>query len=200
MADTTPPEQPPRKAAQPTSTEVDAPNESFDHHQLPYRIAVLCYLFDADGKILLLHRAKAPNLDRFSPIGGKLEVGEGESPAQCAVREIEEEAGLTLTTDEVHLVGIISERSFEDTGHWLLFCYEVKHPVEIEAGPFEEGVLEWHDVDAVMDLNIPQTDREIIWPSFLKHRGGGFFMLHIECANGEYSWTVDESRLPGNLL
>ncbi len=30
---------------------------------LPYKIAVLCYLFDEQGRVLLLHRKKQPNLD-----------------------------------------------------------------------------------------------------------------------------------------
>ena len=41
-----------------------------NHIGLPYRIAVLCYLYDEHGKQLLLHRIKPPNADRYSPIGG----------------------------------------------------------------------------------------------------------------------------------
>ena len=54
--------------------------EPVDHQQLPYRIAVLCYVYDDDGRVLLLHRAQSPNLGMYSPIGGKLEVSIGESP------------------------------------------------------------------------------------------------------------------------
>lgn len=32
-----------------------------DHGVLPYRIAVLCYLYDERGRVLLLHRRKSPN-------------------------------------------------------------------------------------------------------------------------------------------
>ena len=45
--------------------------------QLPYRIAVLCYLEDLDGRLLMLHRRKEPNAGMHSPIGGKLEISIG---------------------------------------------------------------------------------------------------------------------------
>lgn len=178
---------------------VTTPDSSRENHTLPYRIAVLCYLFDADGNILLLHRAKPPNFNLLSPIGGKLEIALGESPTQCAIREIDEEAGITLSPDDLSLVGIISERSFENSGHWLLFCFEANKPVVVQAGQHEEGMLEWHRPDEIPNLQIPDTDRELIWPAFFKHHGGGFFMIHIECENGNLSWTIDESRLPDNL-
>ncbi len=183
----------------PPAVDAAALNDGGGARALPYRIAVLCYLFDEAGNILLLHRAKAPNFDLYSPIGGKLEFDLGESPTMCALREIEEEAGIVVAEEDIALVGIVSERSFEDAGHWLLFCFEVTKPVEVVAGPHEEGLLEWHGLDEVLDLNIPRTDREIIWPAFLKHRGGGFFMLHVECGGvgGELRFTMDESRLGG---
>ncbi|MFG0329984.1 MAG: NUDIX domain-containing protein [Phycisphaerales bacterium] len=161
--------------------------------EIPYRIAVLCYLYDERGRILLLHRIKPPNRDLFSPIGGKLEQAEGESPTECAQREIREEAGIEVAASDLHLCGVVSERSYEGSGHWLLFLYEVTQPVEVDAGATDEGRLEWHEPERVLDLDIPKSDREIIWPMFLKHRGG-FFMLHIDCTDGEMRCTVEESR------
>src|SRR5688572_33425931 len=88
---------------------------------LPYKIAVLCYVYDDGGNVLLLHRRKMPNAGFYSPIGGKLHLDEGESPHDCALREIEEEIGLTLSHDDVHLCGIISECAYEGETHWLMF-------------------------------------------------------------------------------
>ena len=53
---------------------------------LPYKIAVLCYLFDREGRVLLLHRERPPNRGLYSPVGGKLEQSLGESPTACAIR------------------------------------------------------------------------------------------------------------------
>ncbi|MEM1212628.1 MAG: NUDIX domain-containing protein [Planctomycetota bacterium] len=159
--------------------------------ELPYRLAVLCYLFDADGRVLLLHRRKPPNLDRYSPIGGKLEREVGESPTACAVREIEEEAGITVSVEDLHLTGMISESAFEDSGHWLIFLYEVTRPVEVAESTFGEGRLEWHTVDALGGLAIPETDRRVIWPLFWRYRGG-FFAAHIDCAGGGVECRLEQ--------
>jgi hypothetical protein len=60
---------------------------------------------------------------------------------------------------------------------------------------FDEGRLEWVDVESVQDLAIPQTDREFMWPMVQSHRGG-FFMVHIDCSVEPMKWTVTESVKP----
>ena len=62
----------------------------------PYTIATLVDIRDKDGNILLLHRKKHPNKDLYSPVGGKLSQRQGESPARCAQREVDEETGLVV--------------------------------------------------------------------------------------------------------
>lgn len=169
-----------------------------DHGPLPYRIAVLCYLYDGDGRVLMLHRRKSPNAGMYSPIGGKLEVGVGEGPHECAVREIEEEAGITLDRKDVHLSGIVSESAYQNETHWLIFLFEVTRPIdpaEIEHMDFDEGALEWVAPERIPELDIPATDREIMWPMVQRHRGG-FFVAHIDCSKTPFDWTLEESR-PG---
>jgi 8-oxo-dGTP diphosphatase len=163
---------------------------------LPHRGAVLCYLFDEAGRLLLLHRAQEPNRGLYSPIGGKLHMDEGESPAACALREIREEALLDLDYADLHLTGMVSETAFLGTTHWLLFLYEVVRPVRIERTAFEEGTLEWHELDAVERLNIPETDRRVIYPLFRRYRGA-FFHVHIDCDDGGYRWRLEYPR-PGS--
>ncbi len=160
-------------------------------HPLPYKIAVLCYLFDEQGRVLLLHRCNPPNKDLYSPIGGKLDMDSGESPTACALREINEEAGLTLGGGDLHLTGIVSEAGYDDQTHWLMFLYEVTRPVRVERSTFREGRLEWHGPDAVTSLAIPQTDQQVIWPLFWKYRGR-FFTAHIECAGGRLTWRLEQ--------
>ena len=166
---------------------------------LPYKIAVLCYLYDADGRVLMLHRRKQPNAGMYSPIGGKLEVTQGEGPHECAVREIWEEAGLRLSVEDVRLTGVVSERAYEGQTHWLIFLFEVQRtiaPQEVRAMDFEEGRLEWVDIERVGELPIPETDAKFMWPLVREHRGGGFFMVHIDCTVEPMAWTVTESVKP----
>jgi len=158
---------------------------------LPYKIATLCYLFDAQGRVLLLHRKRPPNFEMYSPVGGKLDQSIGESPTACAAREIAEETGVKVGLDQLHLTGIVSESGYDDAMHWLMFLYEVTVPVTVERMEFEEGRLEWHEPEAISKLAIPPTDREVIWPMFWKYRRQ-FFSAHINCQGGELSWRLEQ--------
>lgn len=166
---------------------------------LPYKLACLCDLRDAQGRILLLRRLKAPNQGLCSPIGGKLDMTTGESPAQCAQREIREEAGLDIPIDRLHLMGLISECAFEGRGHWLLFLYRVLGPVSVEPHDMKEGRLEWFRPDEIEALPLPETDRRIIWPLIRRHDSEapwarpGFFTVHIDCSRGDLAWAVEQS-------
>ncbi len=166
-------------------------------HPLPYRVAVLCYLFDAQGSVLLLHRKKPPNRDLYSPIGGKLETAEGESPTACAAREIFEESGVKVGIEDLRLAGIVSEKAFKNENHWLMFLYEVKHPVAVPHGQEApgEGRLEWFTRQELEQLPLPQTDREIIWPLFWKTREkteDRFFCVHIDCSGEKMVWRMEQ--------
>ncbi len=171
---------------------------------LPYKLASLCDLRDKDGRILLLRRKKSPNLGLCSPIGGKLDMSTGESPAQCAQREIHEEAGIHVPMDRLFLGALISEQAFEGKGHWLMFYYRVLGPVWVEPQDIREGRLDWFKPAEVDRLPLPETDRRIIWPMIRKHEGAArndpfakpdFFALHIDLTAGEgeqMRWSVEQ--------
>lgn len=62
------------------------------------RLTSLVYI-EKDGCYLILHRTKKAhdeNGDKWIGVGGKFEPGE--SPEECACREVKEETGLTLLT------------------------------------------------------------------------------------------------------
>lgn len=168
---------------------------------MPYRIACLCDLRDEKGRVLMLRRLKAPNQGLASPIGGKLDVGQGESPAQCAKREIAEEAGIDVPIDRLHLIGLVSEQAFEGKGHWLMFVYRVLGPVWVEPRDMREGRLDWFEPGQLESLPLPETDRKIIWPLMQRaeprspHGKPGFFAVHIDC-RGDLKWNV-EQETPG---
>jgi 8-oxo-dGTP diphosphatase len=161
---------------------------------LPYKIAVLCYLHDTEGRILMLHRAKPPNQHLYSPVGGKLEFDLGEDPWACARREIEEETGLEVAPADLRMCGMVSETAYEAAGHWLIFLFQVTRPVEhdeLKFTEFDEGTLEWIEPDRIMDLSIPDTDRQVIWPLMNEHRDG-FFGVHIDCRNDPFTWSITQ--------
>jgi 8-oxo-dGTP diphosphatase len=174
---------------------------------LPYRIACLCDLRDERGRVLLLRRSKNPNLGLCSPIGGKLDVALGESPAQCAQREIREEASIEVAMEHLHLMGLVSEQAYEGETHWLMFIYRVTMPVEVEPIEMNEGKLDWYEPDEIDALPLAETDRRIIWPLIRANEhaargespaacGHGFFAVHIDCLGDEMTWRVEQSTAP----
>ena len=57
----------------------------------------LCYLLRGD-EVLMMHRTRKENdmnRDKWIAVGGRFE--DGESPEGCALREVKEETGLTMT-------------------------------------------------------------------------------------------------------
>jgi 8-oxo-dGTP diphosphatase len=197
---------------------------------IPYKIAVLVYVFNDTGKLLLLHRRRPPNQELYSPIGGKLEQAIGESPHACALREIEEEIGIKLSLDDIRLLGIVSERAYNGSAapasptsdaaapvataaHWLMFCFEVTRPLNFPARDIDEGRLEWIDPIILPQLGIPKTDREVIWPLVDQHsrqrhsaphnrHQDSVFCVHIDCTDAENFVVTHEHprRAPASTM
>lgn len=163
---------------------------------LPYKIATLLYCFNEREEVLLLERAQEPNRGLWSPPGGKLHVDAGESPHACAGREAGEELGLKLQPADLHLTGLISEHGYAGQAHWLMFLFEVRPKLRSLPPVHREGRFGFFTADGLASLNLPQTDREKIWPLFWQHRAG-FFAAHCHChPDGRNDWTTEESIQP----
>jgi 8-oxo-dGTP diphosphatase len=161
---------------------------------LPYIISTLVYVFNTADQVLLLRRAKEPNLGLWSPCGGKLMMNTGESPYCCACREANEEIGIAPAPEHLHLTGLVSEASYGNAAHWLMFLFEVKTRLDRLPPPIHEGTFGFFSQSELDRLAIPETDREWIWPNFWAHRGG-FFAAHCRCTSaGGNRWTLEESR------
>ncbi len=160
---------------------------------LPYKVATLLYCFNEQDQVLLIERTQEPNRGFWSPCGGKLHMDTGESPYVCACREAEEELGIVISPADLHLVGLVSEDGYLGTTHWLMFLFEVKKKLTHLPPVHREGCFQFFHRDELNALNLPQTDRESIWPWFWKHRNG-FFAAHCHClGDGGNQWTLEES-------
>jgi 8-oxo-dGTP diphosphatase len=147
---------------------------------LPYKISSLIYLRNPDGELLLMKRNKAPNKGLWSPIGGKLEMGTGESPHEAAVREVGEEVGLSITPQDLHLFAMIAEKNYEDRCHWLMFLFDCRKPLEQLPPPISEGSFAFFKEEQVMDLDLPETDRQSLWKIYFKSHKD-FVALRADC-------------------
>ncbi len=163
---------------------------------LPYKIAVLVFLENAAGEQLLLLRAKPPNLGVWSPIGGKLETGLGESPFECAVRETQEETGFTLGIADLHLFAMIAEKAYEGESHWLLFLFRSRRPIPALPPPITEGRFGFFSRAAIDALPIPATDRTALWPVYDRYRDQ-FVALRADCAPDQALQVIVEQITPG---
>jgi 8-oxo-dGTP diphosphatase len=164
---------------------------------LPHKISTLLYAFNGRGEVLLLQRRRPPNAGLWSPPGGKLHTAYGESPHACARREAEEELGLKFGAGDFRLTGVVSERGYLGQAHWLMFLFELAHPLAVVPKSHPEGDFAYFSRAALEGLRIPDTDRERLWPWFWEHRGG-LFVAHADCdAAGGVRWTLEESRRAG---
>jgi 8-oxo-dGTP diphosphatase len=148
---------------------------------LAYKIAVLVFLENAAGEHLLLLRAKPPNLGVWSPIGGKLETGIGESPFECAVRETHEETGLEISTADLHLFAMIAEKAYEGETHWLMFLFRCRRPIIDLPVEILEGRFGFFSRETIDTLPIPETDRTALWPIYDRYRDR-FVALKADCS------------------
>jgi len=151
---------------------------------LDHKIAVLVFLENAAGELLLMLRAKPPNLGVWSPIGGKLETATGESPFECAVRETFEETGFQVAAADLHLFAMIAEKAYEGHSHWLMFLFRCRRPIPALPPDIAEGRFGFFTRTAIDRLPIPETDRTALWPIFDRHRDR-FVALKADCAPGQ---------------
>lgn len=160
---------------------------------LPFKISTLIFAHDTQGRQLLIRRNKEPNKFCWSPIGGKLEMTVGESPFQCAIREVREEISLDVSESDLHMFAMISEKSYEGNAHWLMFLFECKKALNELPPIISEGELKFFRRSEISKLKIPETDRKMIWNSWDRFHSGGFVVLRADChPDGELSYMIEQ--------
>lgn len=158
---------------------------------LPYKISVLVFIENTAGELLLMLRAKQPNLGVWSPIGGKLEMATGESPFECAVRETHEETGLKVGPADLHLFAMIAEKAYQGETHWLMFLFRCKKPIHRLPPDIAEGRFAFYSRKAIRDLPIPETDKAALWPVYDKYRDS-FVALKADCRRSPIKVEVEQ--------
>ena len=119
------------------------------------KFATLCYI-RKDHKTLMIHRVKKENdmhQGKWNGLGGKLEPGE--TPEECAIREIYEESGLRVT--QPILKGLLTFPKFANNEDWYAFVF-VANNFEGELIESPEGHLHWVDDSRLYELNLWEGD------------------------------------------
>lgn len=114
----------------------------------------LCYI-EKEQKYLMLHRSNLKNdgsQGKWMGIGGHFE--EGESPYDCAIREIWEETGLTVRKPRYRAVVTFNSDEYESEQMHLFTSTEF----EGEISPCNEGDLHWIEKSKVCELDMWNGD------------------------------------------
>lgn len=122
------------------------------------QLATICYI-DNGQELLLLHRNKKPNdvhEGKWISVGGKLE--QGETPDECAIREIFEETGLTVK--KMDFKGMVTFPEFTPNLDWYTYVFKVTE-FEGELIDCDEGTLEWVPYDQVLTKPTWEGDYEL---------------------------------------
>lgn len=125
------------------------------------KLATICYI-DNGKELLLMHRNKKKNdihEGKWISVGGKLEVGE--SPEECAIREIFEETHLVVK--QMTLRGVITFPNFTPGHDWYTFVFKVTdfEGQLIADEDAREGTLEWVPYGKVLEKPTWEGDYEM---------------------------------------
>ena len=143
------------------------------------KLATLCYVIK-DNKTLMIYRNKKANdyhEGKWNGLGGKFEAGE--SPEDCAIREMKEETGLDVKNPIMK--GFITFPNFDGVDDWYVFVFVFKE-FEGELIDSPEGHLEWIDNDKLTELNLWEGDK-IFLPWLFQEK---FFSAKFNYENGKF--------------
>ncbi|HEX9739867.1 MAG TPA: 8-oxo-dGTP diphosphatase [Ignavibacteriaceae bacterium] len=122
------------------------------------KLATLCYIIDRkNSKTLMIHRVKKKDdyhEGKWNGLGGKF--NKGETPEECAVREVFEESGLKIKNPSMR--GFITFPLFDGTDDWYVFLFTADN-YEGEIINSSEGNLEWIPNDKLTSLNLWDGDK-----------------------------------------
>lgn len=128
----------------------------FSDRILVMKNTTLCYI-EKSGAYLMLHRIKKvndENRDKWIGIGGKVE--EGESPYDCARREILEETGVSVRNLEYRgLITFVSDLWGTEYMH-LFYADGYEGEINYDCS---EGKLEWVKKEDISRLPIWEGDK-----------------------------------------
>lgn len=125
------------------------------------KLATLCYVINKkNNSTLMIHRVKKENdyhHGKWNGLGGKFEPGE--SPEECAIREIKEESGLTVK--DIVMKGLITFPMFDGKEDWYVFLF-VTDNFEGEIIDSNEGNLAWIPNEKLTKINLWEGDKIFI--------------------------------------
>ncbi len=132
------------------------------------KVATLCYV-QQNGKTLMVNVKKEGGMHKgkWNGLGGKID--EGETPEECAVREVFEESGLRIT--ELKFAGVVSfPENVKGAGEsWIVFIFRAEKFGGELIGDSKEGELAWIENEKLLGLTLNGGDKWFL-PFVLENR------------------------------
>ncbi|PPA69555.1 NUDIX hydrolase [Jeotgalibacillus proteolyticus] len=112
----------------------------------------ICFIKRND-ELLMLNRDYTPTQGLWNGVGGKMK--ENEKPLECLVREVKEETGIDISSNNITYKGIVSWE-IDNTITGGMYAFLVTVPVDYEyqtPKKIDEGILDWKKITWLLDGN-----------------------------------------------
>ena len=139
---------------------------------------------EKNDSFLMLHRTKKENdmsNGKWLAIGGHLE--EGETPQECAIREVFEETGLI-----VHSLEYRAKLWFINDDYRELMHLFITKDFDGELIECNEGDLEWIKKEDILSLNIWEGDKD--FTEIMLNNPGLYFEMDLFYSNDKFIKSV----------
>lgn len=139
-------------------------------------------------EVLMIHRRKAPHLNRWNGLGGKIEPGE--SALANVVREVREEAGIDLqSSTQLSFRGIVTWNLRpgidQEQGMFVFVAQLQKDDSRTRPLPrCDEGTLAWIPIERACDRS--NNDIADNLPFFLRDIIEGSELLQVRCVYDDH--------------
>ncbi|MCK5133375.1 MAG: 8-oxo-dGTP diphosphatase [Candidatus Sabulitectum sp.] len=121
------------------------------------KLAVLCYIRN-NGKTLMMHRNSRQedmHFGKWNAPGGKMEPGE--TPEECAIREVFEETALVV--EHPRMRGVLTFPAFNGEEDWYVYVFTARKFTGVLKKSCHEGDLFWIEDSNLMSLPLWDGDR-----------------------------------------
>lgn len=131
-----------------------------------YKLTTLCYLTKGDSVLFIVKGATSKNISnmnagKYLGVGGHLE--QGETPYECASREIFEETGINKEDiDNLRLRGVATFIN-DSCDNEIMYIYKGEYTGKADPCPgnCDEGILTWVPLTEIYNIPIWEGDKEI---------------------------------------